>query len=361
MRKPISHAAKRLITAIVADLLVLAVFLGAFSYVHFLRVPDYQPRVLSSPTEAVSAEATPAAETDASVESTATGNASPSADVAATPEPEATSTGLLGGKYAEKFTTGEVEQTENSYRSGNVSIEVTKVTAGTEAKPVTYYVADIYVKDISSFRTAVAYEYKDQNEGARKNVMSTLQLSEIVGSIVAISGDNFTYHDSVAVRNGVEWDNTLPVYGDLCVLYYDGTMETYPDTVKRADVDAIYAKEPYQIWTFGPELLVDGQIPATFPNSKANPLSGIGYYEPGHYCFILVDGRQSDYSYGMNYAEFAQVFYDLGCKVAYNLDGGDTAVMTFNGAWRSQPEDQSPRDTSDILYICEPDSTGSGQ
>ena len=62
-----------------------------------------------------------------------------------------------------------------------------------------------------------------------------------------------------------------------------------------------------------------------------------------------------------NYAEFAQVFYDLGCKVAYNLDGGDTAVMTFNNAWRSQPQDQSPRDTSDILYICEPDSSGSGQ
>ena len=355
MRKPISHAAKRLITAIVADLLVLAVFLGAFSYVHFLRVPDYQPKALSSPTEVVSAEATPAAET------VATDSASPSADVAATPEPETTDTGLLGGKYADKFTTGEVEQTENSYRSKNVSIEVTKVSTGTEAKPIVYYVADIYVNDISSFRTAVAYEYKDQNEGARKNVMATLQLSEIVGSIVAISGDNFTYHDSVAVRNGVEWDNTLPVYGDLCVLYYDGTMETYPDTVKRADVDAIYAKEPYQIWTFGPELLVDGQIPATFPNSKANPLSGVGYYEPGHYCFILVDGRQSDYSYGMNYAEFAQVFYDLGCKVAYNLDGGDTAVMTFNNAWRSQPQDQSPRDTSDILYICEPDSSGSGQ
>ena len=355
MRNPVSHATKRLITAIIADLLVLAVFLGAFAYVHFLRVPDYEPRVLNSATEVASAEATPSAE--AAVEQTA----APSAELTATPEPKTADTGLLGGKYADKFTSGEVEQTENSYRSANVSVEVTKVTTGEESKPITYYVADIYVKDISSFRAGVAFDYKAENAGARKNVMAALQLSELVGSIVAISGDNFTYHDSIAVRNGVEWDNTLPVYGDVCVLYYDGTMETYPDTLKRADVDAIYARKPFHIWTFGPELLVDGQIPATFPNSKANPLSGVGYFEPGHYCFILVDGRQKGYSVGMNYAEFAKVFYDLGCKVAYNLDGGDTAVMTFNGAWRSQPQESNPRETSDILYICEPDSAGAGQ
>jgi exopolysaccharide biosynthesis protein len=265
-------------------------------------------------------------------------------------------TGLLGGKFAEKFTTGEVEQTENSYKSSNVSIEIQKLTAGTESKPITYYLADIYLKDITSFRTAVALDYKDQNQGTRKNVMSTLQLSQITNALVAISGDNFAYHQSIAVRNGVEWENKLPVFGDICVLYYDGTMETYPQELKRADVDAIYAKEPYQIWTFGPELLIDGQIPTSFANPKANPLSAVGYYEPGHYCFILVDGRQKGYSWGMTYAELSKVFFDLGCKVAFNLDGGDTAVMTYMGEWRNQPEESSPRDTSDILYIAEPTS-----
>lgn len=353
MMKPRSKSVKRLVTAIVVDLLVLGIFLAVFSYFQFLRVPEYEPKALNSPTQAaptatlsVSATSQPSAAT---------------AEASATPAPVSTDTGLLNGNFADKFTSGEVEQTDTSYRSGNVSIEVTQVTAGTESKPIVYYLADIYVKDISSFRTAVAFDYKDQNEGARKNVMSTLQLSGLVNSIVAISGDNFTYHDSVAVRNGVEWDNTLPVYGDICVLYYDGTMETYSKSIKRAAVDEIYAKEPYQIWTFGPALLEDGQIPATFANSKANPLSAVGYYEPGHYCFILVDGRQSGYSVGMNYSELAQVFYNLGCKVAFNLDGGDTAVMTFNGAWRSKPQDDSPRGTSDILYISEPTASVSGQ
>ena len=101
-------------------------------------------------------------------------------------------------------------------------------------------------------------------------------------------------------------------------------------------------------------MLVDGQVPASFANGKANPLCAIGYYEPGHYCFVLVDGRQKGYSWGMAHADLAQVFYDLGCKVAFNLDGGDTAVMTYLGEWRNQPEASNPRETSDILYIAEP-------
>ncbi|NLI53396.1 MAG: phosphodiester glycosidase family protein [Clostridiales bacterium] len=349
MSKPLSKSAKRLIRTIVIDLLVLGVFLAVFSYVHFLRVPQYEPKTLNSPTAAPTATATPE-QTDATP-----------AEDAATPTPEVVDTGLLGGKYADQFTDGAVEQTDTSYRSANVSIEMSQITTGTESKPVVYYLADIYVKDISSFRTGVAFDFQDQNEGSRKNVMSTLQLSQLVNSIVAISGDNFTYHDSIAVRNGVEWDKTLPVYGDICVLYYDGTMETYPEPIRQATLDEIYAKNPYQIWTFGPELLEDGQVPSSFAGTKANPLSSIGYFEPGHYCFILVDGRQKDYSWGMTLSELAQVYYDLGCKVAFNLDGGDTAVMTYNGEWRSQPQDASPRDTSDILYICEPTASANGQ
>ena len=310
------------------DLLILGALIYAYSYVTFLRVLDYTPKALSTPTPA--AETATPAETDAL-------SSTPAGEAAVSSSPTPVDTGLLGGKYAEKFTAGEVEQTEDSYRSGNVCIEMSKKTAGTTEKPIVYYVADVYVKDISSFRTAVAEEYKDQNESDIKNAMPALQLSQLAGAIVSINGDSFAWHKSLAVRNGVEWTKDLPVYGDICVLYKDGAMETYAQKdVKSALIDEIYAKDPYHIWTFGPQLLVDGQVPANFTRSKANPLSAVGYYEPGHYCFILVDGRQKGYSWGMTLEELAKVFYDLGCKVAFNLDGGDTAVMTYNGAWRSQ-------------------------
>jgi hypothetical protein len=77
---------------------------------------------------------------------------------------------------------------------------------------------------------------------------------------------------TLAVRNGVEWTKDLPVYGDICVLYYDGTMETYAKkSVNSALVAEILREEPYQIWTFGPQLLIDGQVPSSFERSAPNP------------------------------------------------------------------------------------------
>jgi len=83
-----------------------------------------------------------------------------------------------------------------------------------------------------------------------------------------------------------------------------------------------------------------------------NPRSALGYFEPGHYCFILVDGRQPGYSDGLTLEDLSQVFYDLGCTVAYNLDGGQTAVMAFMGEETNIPY-EGGRQTSDILFIAE--------
>ncbi|MEZ4626785.1 MAG: hypothetical protein R2912_01310, partial [Eubacteriales bacterium] len=114
---------KRLVTAIVADLLVLGALLGGFTYFYFLRERDYTPKTLSTPAPvaAVVPEITDAQTSEAPTEEVA----------AATPAPEVVDTGLLGGKYAEKFTTGEVEQTDTSYRSANVSIDVRQIVTGT--------------------------------------------------------------------------------------------------------------------------------------------------------------------------------------------------------------------------------------
>ena len=106
-------------------------------------------------------------------------------------------------------------------------------------------------------------------------------------------------------------------------------------------------------------LLSEGQPMTSFNSSvgKVNPRSALGYYEPGHYCFVLVDGRQSGYSAGMTLTELSQLFYDLGCKTAYNLDGGDTVAMAFKTELINHPENASPRSVSDIIYICEPTDT----
>jgi len=101
-------------------------------------------------------------------------------------------------------------------------------------------------------------------------------------------------------------------------------------------------------------LLQDGKPMEKFNSvvTPRNPRAAIGYYEPGHYCFVLVDGRQDGYSRGLSLKELSQLFYELGCKEAYNLDGGQTAVMAFMGQLANRPYNGG-RDVSDIIYIAE--------
>ena len=51
--------------------------------------------------------------------------------------------------------------------------------------------------------------------------------------------------------------------------------------------------------------------------------------------------------------ELAQVFVDRGAQVAYNLDGGGSSAMVFNGALVNNPLGKGKeRGTSDIVYVA---------
>ncbi|MNM66756.1 hypothetical protein D3C81_782550 [compost metagenome] len=118
--------------------------------------------------------------------------------------------------------------------------------------------------------------------------------------------------------------------------------------------------------SFGPVLIKDGEVTSNFDHVKidtnfgnrsiqnANPRTGIGMIAPNHYVFIVVDGRKEGYSRGMTLTEFAQVFADLGCTEAYNLDGGGSSTMYFMGRVVNNPLGKNrERGVSDILYVKE--------
>ncbi len=73
-------------------------------------------------------------------------------------------------------------------------------------------------------------------------------------------------------------------------------------------------------------LITDGQI-ASFTDTGRAPRTALGIRDDGSVVLYTVDGRQSDYSMGMTYAELAQRMKDLGCRDAVNLDGGDSTMM----------------------------------
>jgi len=253
-------------------------------------------------------------------------------------------------KFEEHFS-DEIVMTENSYKSPNVSVELETIQVDNGNGQITYHVADIYVGSPENFTTYTANDrllYFDTQD--------PMEMHEASNAILSMTGDFLTYQQSgFLIRNG-EIYSDQHAYCDICIMYPDGSIETY--LKGTYDKEAIMARDPVQVWNFGPMLLDEnGKALETFNSSTTvmypNPRSALGYYEPGHYCFVVVDGRQYGYSVGMVLDELAAVFEELGCKAAYNLDGGGSALMMFGDSRYSQMSNGGDRDLGDILVIRE--------
>ncbi len=247
--------------------------------------------------------------------------------------------------FPDKFAPqGVVRHEDNFYQDYYINLTLTTK----EEKGVTYHLADFYIRDITVLKTAMAGE-----EFSTGVADSTLNLSRANNGLLGVSGDYFGIRNrGVVIRNGEVYRKSKA--HQICVLYYDGTMETY--SFQSFDVERAIAGGAWQAWDFGPALLdATGNAITEFQTgiSGENPRIAIGYWEPGHYCLVAVDGRQS-HSKGMTLAELAELFESLGCKRAYNLDGGHSAVMTWQGEIFSSPSKPGGRDISDIIYLYTP-------
>ena len=249
----------------------------------------------------------------------------------------------ISEKFSDKYT-DTVTVTENSYQSPNVSITVTRETEGR----ATYYLADIYVRDITCFQSALAQN--TYGTGFRDSIEDMALLSS---ALVAVNGDYYgNTREGVVIRNGVIY-RANRTDCDVCVLYYNGVMKVMPGS--SFSVEEAIADGAWQAWTFGPALLdTDGSVLTDFASTSriisANPRTAIGYYEPGHYCLVVVDGRGE--SAGITLPDLSELFHRLGCTAAYNLDGGNSSVMVWQNAVINDPSGGG-RESSDALLIAE--------
>lgn len=336
----------RIARMVIIDLIALAIALCTFSYFHHVRQPMVTPIPIPTPAPTVRPTQAPdAAQTPTTTQGPIDVDVAPTTEPEPTPEPA----GLLRGRYAEKFTTDGVEQTDTSYRSKNVAMELTEEWMYDSL----VHIVDIYIQDISSFRTVLPYE----ELGELKKKLADVQ-KQIPQALMLTSSDQFRNRSSsewgFILRNGLLYDDNVN-FCDICVLYQDGGMEVYAKGT--AVPEQIYARGAHQAWSFGPILVQGGAAMSEFPGGTGrslgkNPRMGIGYFEPGHYCLVLADGTRGSTSgsAGLSMAEFAELFVTLGCTTAYNLDGGDTATMIFGNRLLNS----SARRVTDGIYIAEP-------
>ena len=239
--------------------------------------------------------------------------------------------------------------TENSYKDENISITITEY----RENDTTIYVADVQVASADHLQTAFA-----QNSYGKNVTAKTSEIAEEHDAILAINGDYYGAQEKgYVVRNGVLYRSAASSNQEDLVICKDGSFEiiTEESVSARSLIDA-GAK---QVLSFGPALVIDGNVSVTEDEEvgkakSSNPRTAIGIIDELHYVFVVSDGR-TDESEGLSLYELAEFMKSLGTTVAYNLDGGGSSTMVFNGEVINNPTTNgksiTERSVSDIVYI----------
>ena len=213
------------------------------------------------------------------------------------------------------------------------------------------YVADILLPSVESLKTAFA-----QDTYGRKITATTSDTATENDAILAINGDFYGARErGYVVRNGVLYRDT-PSNADVLCIYTDGRMEIVDPQEKSAQ--ELLDNGAWQVFSFGPGLLEDGEILVDTNDEvgmamASNPRTAIGMIEPNHYIFVVSDGRTSD-NEGLSLYELADFMKNLGVATAYNLDGGGSSTMVYQGEIINTPSGgrhSRERSVSDIVYI----------
>lgn len=233
-----------------------------------------------------------------------------------------------------------VISTDTQYDDGNIKINIETV----KQEKLTYYVADIQLSDVKYLKTAFA-----QGKFGRNYTQTTSQMAQENNAILAISGDYYGFRDNgIIIRNGTLYRDKSA--DESLVVMSNGDFKIVKDS--ETSGEQLKAEGAIHSFSFGPTLVENGQYaPRTSKVNTNNPRTGIGQVGPLHYVFIVVDGRGAGGSEGLKMQDFAQLFVDRGCSVAYNLDGGGTSTMWMNGKVVNNPSYGEERRLSDIIYI----------
>ena len=250
---------------------------------------------------------------------------------------------------AESTQSAEAVVTETEYQDGNISIRLSAYREEDSA----VYVADIQLASPEYLKTALADNAYGKNLTEKTSVMA-----RSAGAILAINGDYYGIQESgYVLRNGVLYRDT-PVSGkeDL-VIFADGSFRIIRED--EISAQSLLEAGAEQILSFGPALVENGEVSVEKGQEvsrakSSNPRTAIGMLGENHYVFVVSDGRTSD-SQGLSLYELAEFMQSLGVTTAYNLDGGGSSTLYFNGQVVNQPTTNGKkiqeRSVSDIVCI----------
>ena len=216
----------------------------------------------------------------------------------------------------------------------------------------TVYVADITLSSVQYLKTAFA------NDSYGRNITEkTSTIAKANDAILAINGDFYGAQESgYVIRNGIAYRDRANSKDVLCI-YTDGSMAIIDASEKS--VEELIEDGVWQAFCFGPALIEDSEISVSVNTEvgkamASNPRTAIGIIDNNHFVFVVSDGRTNE-SEGLSLYELAEFMQSLGVTTAYNLDGGGSSTMYYNGEVVNNPTSNgrtiSEREVSDIVYI----------
>lgn len=249
---------------------------------------------------------------------------------------------------AEQATTAPIS-TDTEYHDDQIDIVLTTM----RVENTTVYVADVQIADISLLKTALA-----GNTYARNLTETTSVQAANAGAIHAINGDYYGAQErGYVLRNGVLYRASAQSGTDALVIGADGNFRII--TEGETSADTLVREGAWQVLTFGPALINGGQVTVSSSDEvgramTSNPRTAIGQISEGHYLLVVSDGRTKE-STGLSLRQLAELMQSLGAQIAYNLDGGGSSTMVFQGRVVNNPTTNGrsirERSVSDIVYI----------
>lgn len=243
----------------------------------------------------------------------------------------------------------EATVSDSTYKDENIEVAISHM----REYDTSIYVADVILSSPEYLQTALA-----QNVYGRNVTEKTSEIAESAGAILAINGDYYGAQESgYVIRDGVLYRDTVREGQQDLVIYEEGTF----GIISEEDVTAeeLLANNAKEVLSFGPALVTDGEVAVTEEDEvgkamASNPRTAIGIIDELHYVFVVSDGRTEE-SEGLSLLEMAEFMKGLGVTTAYNLDGGGSSTLYFNGEIINQPTTDGKsireRSVSDIVYI----------
>ncbi len=222
-----------------------------------------------------------------------------------------------------------------------------------EEDGVVWRIAWVEIASPTQLRTAYAGKTIKKDTTGLVTVMAKQH-----NAIVAINGDNYTNDKakhSFIYRMGEKRQDKLNKQKDILIIDENGDFHTFIKSVGADKFEKDTGHKIVNAFMFGPALVQNGEVLTldkeyNFNPNGREPRCAIGQLDTLSYVLVIADGRGNSGSDGATHKELAEFMASLGCQEAYNLDGGNSAIMVYNNEIYNYKARE--RDVADVIYFA---------